>query len=376
MARTTSGRAGPGYTEEPAYASDTQYADEAQYADEPQYAGEVQYADEPQYAGEVQYADEPQYAGEVQYASEPRHAVQQQEDPADWYIDENDGYSERSRSRYDTRTDEWMDQPVGFWLFGYHKRAWFARILLGMWVITPLILISRSVITDNANTIAGSEADTMGTGTMLALMSTLLVTPMMVLTRWRWIFPLRSWWGKMMGVIALSDFTLATIFTAFAGGVIGRIAGHSFLLVGLIMVSMIIPLLLTANKFAQRKLGRYWKQLHKLTYVVWGLLFVHLALLEGLGFQQGTNGSGHPIDGDPVFHNRFYQLLYCSLLLFALRLPPVKRWVARQQAAGRGWVPWAVFAPLLVLFVLGFSFMWNEEIFKGVHAFTLHPSNE
>lgn len=32
--------------------------------------------------------------------------------------------------------------------------------------------------------------------------------------------------------------------------------------------------------------------------------------------------------------------------------------------------------PLFVLFALGFSFMANEEILKGVHAFTLHASNE
>jgi hypothetical protein len=37
---------------------------------------------------------------------------------------------------------------------------------------------------------------------------------------------------------------------------------------------------------------------------------------------------------------------------------------------------WAVVLPLFMLFAVGFSFMVSEEIFKGVHAFTLHPSNE
>lgn len=40
------------------------------------------------------------------------------------------------------------------------------------------------------------------------------------------------------------------------GGGFGRIAGHVFLAIGPVMVSMIIPLLLTANPFAQRKLGK------------------------------------------------------------------------------------------------------------------------
>jgi len=66
----------------------------------------------------------------------------------------------------------------------------------------------------------------------------------------------------------------------------------------------------------------------------------------------------------------------CSIPLIVLRLPPVKRWVARQQKAGREWLVYLSVLPLAVLFVLGFSFMVNEEIFKGVDAFTLHPSNE
>jgi hypothetical protein len=36
----------------------------------------------------------------------------------------------------------------------------------------------------------------------------------------------------------------------------------------------------------------------------------------------------------------------------------------------------SVVLPLFVLFVVGFSFMVNEEIFKGIRAFTLHPINE
>jgi hypothetical protein len=34
----------------------------------------------------------------------------------------------------------------------------------------------------------------------------------------------------------------------------------------------------------------------------------------------------------------------------------------------------AVVLPLFVLFLVGSSFMVSEEIFKGMHAFMLHPS--
>jgi hypothetical protein len=32
--------------------------------------------------------------------------------------------------------------------------------------------------------------------------------------------------------------------------------------------------------------------------------------------------------------------------------------------------------PLAALFVLGFAFIWNEEIFKGTMAVTLDPTDE
>ena len=101
------------------------------------------------------------------------------------------------------------------------------------------------------------------------------------------------------------------------------------------MMLLVIPLLLTGNPWAQRKLGRYWKTLHRLIYVIWALLFVHLLTLEGLGFQTGSRGSGNVGDGDAVFNQRLYQYSACSVLLLSLRLPPVKRWIAARQSEGR-----------------------------------------
>jgi hypothetical protein len=59
-----------------------------------------------------------------------------------------------------------------------------------------------------------------------------------------------------------------------------------------------------------------------------------------------------------------------------LRLPPVRQWITRQQQAGRAVLVYLTVLPLAALFMLGFSFIVNEEVFKGLGAFTLHPSNE
>jgi DMSO/TMAO reductase YedYZ heme-binding membrane subunit len=199
---------------------------------------------------------------------------------------------------------------------------------------------------------------------------------MVTLTGQRWFVPLRRWYGIMMAFTAFGDALAAGITDNFAGGVFGRLAGHVFELMGFMMVLLLIPLLITGNPWAQRKLGKYWKVLHRLTYAIWALLAFHLILLEGLGFESGQNGSGFAGDGDPIFHQRFYQYSAASLFLLLLRLPPVKRWIAARQQEGRNWLVWVTIAPIFALFLVAMIFIVNEEIFKGMDSFKETPSAE
>jgi hypothetical protein len=135
-----------------------------------------------------------------------------------------------------------------------------------------------------------------------------------------------------------------------------------------LIILLVLPLLATANTPAQRKLGKYWKRLHRMTYVIWGLLVVHLLLLDGFTPFGASDG-----DGDPVFHQRFYQAVAISIPLVVLRLPPVRRWIAGQRAAGRHWRMWLAIMPLAVLYIAGFIFLVNEEIFTGTKVIIMHP---
>ncbi len=270
--------------------------------------------------------------------------------------------------------DAWMDQSFKF-AGSVIKRKTIALCLLGIPALVPVLFISRAIIDLNSNTLNAVEPDVLGTGSMSLLILTLTVTPMVTLTKQRWFVPLRKWFGIMVAITATTDAILAAITGSFAGGVVGRLTGHTFLLVGFTMVVLLVPLALISNNRAQRWLGKYWKTLQKLTYVIWGLLFLHLALLEGFGFQNGTNGPSADDDGNPVLHQRLYQLTACSLPLLLLRLPPVRRWVDREQKEGRQWVVNLTFLPLAILYVLFFIFIVNEEIFKGVSAFRLQPVN-
>jgi hypothetical protein len=170
----------------------------------------------------------------------------------------------------------------------------------------------------------------------------------------------------MFALIGVSDGTTAAITTDFKGGPLGRLTGHTFLLTGLLVVLIAVPLLATANTPSQRMLGRWWKRLQRVTYVVWGLIVLHLLLLDGL-----TPFGGDAGDGDPVFHQRFYQIAAVSIPLVVLRLPPVRRRVIEQRTSGRAWVVWLTLSPLLVLYFVGFAFIINEEFFTGLKVITM-----
>jgi methionine sulfoxide reductase heme-binding subunit len=291
-----------------------------------------------------------------------------------WHEEEQPGdYQLRRRDR--SRVDEWMDKDFKFGGSRIKRKA-VALILLGAPAVLPLFFMMPATFTANVNTFSVSVDDTLGTGAELCLFLCLLVTPMMTLTGQRWFVGLRRWYGIMMACCAIGDATAAGLTDTFAFGFLGRLAGHVFEFMGFMMVMLVIPLLITGNPWAQRKLGRYWKRLHALIYVIWGLLACHLMLLEGFGFERGANGSGFAGDGDPIFHQRFYQYSACSVFLLTLRLPPVKRWIAARQKEGRDWLVWASITPIFLLFVFGMTFIINEEIFKGMDSFKETPSAE
>jgi len=266
------------------------------------------------------------------------------------------------------KADTWMAGSLVVPSFAIKKQS-LALWLLRLPAFVPLVLVSRGWLLANPKSVLTlTEADVLGTGGEICFFAMLSVTPIITLTGARWIAPLRRWYGIMFAVLGIADGITASITGDFAGGIVGRVAGHTFLLAGFLTVLLALPLLATANTTAQRKLGKYWKRLHKITYVLWGLLVVHLLLLDGFVPFGASSG-----DGDPVFHQRFYQAVAISIPLVVLRLPPVRRWIGEQRAAGRMRRVWLAIAPLVALYLTGFVFILNEEIFTGTMAITLRP---
>ena len=249
------------------------------------------------------------------------------------------------------------------------KKRSLALFFMRLPVFVPIIFMIPGWVNLNPHlTLTNTEADVLGTGGIFCLYTALSITPLITLTGAQWIAPLRRWYGIWFAIIGLADTTTAAITTDFAGGVFGRLAGHTFLLTGFFIITLALPVLATANTPAQRRLGKYWKRLQRMTYVIWFFAVVHLLLLDGFRPFGAADG-----DGMPVFHQRFYQALAISIPLIILRLPPVRRWIIEQRAQGRQWMVYLTFAPLAVFYITAMAFIINEEIFTGTMAFTLHP---
>src|ERR1700751_3573869 len=85
------------------------------------------------------------------------------------------------------------------------KRRTVACCLVGVFALAPLFLVSRPIIQLDTNTLNQVEPDIGGTGSMLLLLATLSITPLVTVTRSHWFVPLRRWFGIMMAITALTD---------------------------------------------------------------------------------------------------------------------------------------------------------------------------
>jgi DMSO/TMAO reductase YedYZ heme-binding membrane subunit len=288
--------------------------------------------------------------------------------PDDAYPDdaeEEQEYAEKPEKRQSL--ESWLDQESRL-LPGIQRRR-IALFLLRLPALVPILFTLRGWLSLNEKlSLTNTEADTLGTGGEICFFLAVTITPLVTVTGQRWFTPLRRWYGIMFAVIGIADSITASITGKFSGGPIGRVAGHTFLIAGFLIILLAIPVLVTANTPAQRALGRYWKRVQKVTYLIWAMIIIHLALLDAFRPFDGPQG-----DGDPVFHQRLYQALVISFPLVILRLPPVKRWVTEQRAAGKQWKVWATVMPFAALYILGFAFLINEEIFTGMMVTTMHP---
>jgi methionine sulfoxide reductase heme-binding subunit len=200
---------------------------------------------------------------------------------------------------------------------------------IGAWI--PLAWLAWAYTTDHL-TINPIQAATQQTGkfaiTMLVL--SLACTPLNTLFRWRGVLKVR----RALGLYALM---YAAIHVSILVGVDygfdlsslwGDLAGKPYILVGTATLLILIPLGITSTKGWKKRLGRGWRQLHRLIYIA--------SLLAVLHFAWAKKGDLFSLRGDIT-----QPLLYGAIviLLLILRIPFIRRGISQLGDSIRAAVP-------------------------------------
>lgn len=135
----------------------------------------------------------------------------------------------------------------------------------------PLVALVIDAFTDGLG-VNPVETITHATGdwTLRLLLLTLAMTPLRGLTGWAWPVRLRRMLGLYSFFYAvLHLFTYLWLDQFFDwGAIVHDIAKRPFITVGMLAFVLLIPLAATSTQAMMRRLGRQWKRLHRLVYVI------------------------------------------------------------------------------------------------------------
>lgn len=163
-------------------------------------------------------------------------------------------------------------------------KAWLSRIKITLFLacLFPLMRLLWLGFHDDltANPIEFIEKST-GYWALFMLLMTLSLSPIRLLTGRTWPVQYRRMLGLFMFFYACLHLT-AYIWLDYSfdwAEIIKDITKHPYVLVGAAAFLLTIPLAMTSNNFMIRKLGKGWKQLHSLVYLIAILGVVHFLWL-------------------------------------------------------------------------------------------------
>ncbi len=142
----------------------------------------------------------------------------------------------------------------------------------------PLIVAIYAVSQDQlgANPVEGLLLLT-GEWGLRFLLITLAVTPLQFMFKWLWVAKLRRMLGLFAFFYAVMHMLIWLVLDQGLdwSSVLNEIFEKKYIAVGVIALLGLLPLALTSNRWAIRKLGKKWKPLHRLVYPLTLLVVVH-----------------------------------------------------------------------------------------------------
>lgn len=152
------------------------------------------------------------------------------------------------------------------------------------WVVFVLALLPLAILLVGVftNTLGPDPADTLaaetGEWTFRFLLLSLAITPLRNIGGWPKVFPYRRTFGLFALFYASLHFLVYLVFLLQLrwSEIFEDIVERPYITVGFSAFVLLVVLGVTSTKRMMRKLGRRWKQLHKLVYVINILALIHL----------------------------------------------------------------------------------------------------
>jgi methionine sulfoxide reductase heme-binding subunit len=160
-----------------------------------------------------------------------------------------------------------------------------ARVAVFLVCLLPLLWMGLALIVGSAgpNPVEFLSHETGQWGLRLLLV-TLAVTPLRRFTGWRVLIRFRRMLGLFAFFYVCCHFLVFALFDhLFNLRTIWRdVVDQPYILVGMLAFLLLIPLAVTSTQAMMRRLGRRWKQLHRLSYPIAVLAVLHYYLLVKL----------------------------------------------------------------------------------------------
>ncbi len=123
---------------------------------------------------------------------------------------------------------------------------------------------------------------------LVLLVGSLACTPLKMVTGWKWPIRIRKPLGVMGFVYALLHFLvyvgLDQLFSLKT--ILQDISQRPFIMIGFAALLMLVPLAATSTNGASRRLGKNWKGLHRLAYLISPLAVIHFTMRMKADIQQ------------------------------------------------------------------------------------------
>ncbi len=156
-----------------------------------------------------------------------------------------------------------------------------------------------------------------GKAALVLLMLSLACTPLNLLLGWKWALALR----KPLGLYSFLYVCLHLLVFAVAdygldlGLIAQAISEKRYVVAGFASFLLLLPLALSSTRAAMRRLGHWWRRLHRLVYAAAALAVLHYLWLAKVWREPALWG-------------------VLLLVLLSLRLPGVRRRLARWRPPG------------------------------------------